>query len=297
MRIHHLNCGTMCPVGGAMTAGPGRGGKLVCHCLLLETPHGLVLVDTGLGMYDAMKPLPRLSAAYMRLLGLTLDPGETALSQIEALGFSARDVRHILLTHLDFDHAGGLNDFPEAGVHVLEPELRAATERRGPVAQRRYRPAQWSRGVKWHCYRGGGEPWFGFDCVRGLAGLPPDFLLVPLIGHTLGHSGVAIRTGQGWLLHAGDAYFFHDEVHGAHGHCPPGLRAYQMLMEVDREARLGNQARLRALARDHGREVRIFCAHDARELPVGQGRALAERQGGSYPPPRTRAAGDLRPRI
>lgn len=28
-----------------------------------------------------------------------------ALRQIEAPGFSARDVRHIVLTHLDFDHA------------------------------------------------------------------------------------------------------------------------------------------------------------------------------------------------
>ncbi len=29
--------------------------------------------------------------------------------------------------------------------------------------------------------------------------------LVPLFGHTRGHCGVAVRTEQGWLFHAGDA--------------------------------------------------------------------------------------------
>lgn len=37
-------------------------------------------------------------------------------------------------------------------------------------------------------------------------------------------------------------------------------------MEVDRRARLANQARLRQLARGHGDEVRMFCAHDPVEF-------------------------------
>ena len=48
------------------------------------------------------------------------------------LGFSPDDVRHIVLTHLDFDHAGGIEDFPNARVHVLAREREAAErERRG----------------------------------------------------------------------------------------------------------------------------------------------------------------------
>lgn len=49
MRIHHLNCGTDCPFGGALFDGRSKGltGHLVCHCLLIETNEGLVLVDTG----------------------------------------------------------------------------------------------------------------------------------------------------------------------------------------------------------------------------------------------------------
>ncbi|WP_051484150.1 MBL fold metallo-hydrolase [Rhizobium sp. CF080] len=47
---------------------------------------------------------------------------DTAAWQIQSLGYPARDVRHIVLTHLDFDHAGGIADFPRARIHVLTDE-------------------------------------------------------------------------------------------------------------------------------------------------------------------------------
>lgn len=266
MRIHHLNCGTMCPVGGRLMSGPGRGGKLVCHCLLLETGHGLVLVDTGLGMGDVEAPVPRLSRFFLNANRLRLDPEETALRQVQRLGFAARDVRHIVLTHLDFDHAGGLDDFPEAQVHLFGTEAEAAAHRRTPVERGRYRPQQWGNPARWRRYAAGGEPWFGFASVRDLDGLPPEILLIPLAGHTLGHCGVAIRSDDGWLLHAGDAYFFQGEMDPNNPSCPPGLRAYQWLMEADRAARLHNQERLRVLAREQAGQVQVFPAHDTAEF-------------------------------
>src|SRR3546814_15732883 len=33
-----------------------------------------------------------------------------------------QDVRHIIITHLDFDHAGGIEDFPAAAVHLTGRE-------------------------------------------------------------------------------------------------------------------------------------------------------------------------------
>ena len=36
--------------------------------------------------------------------------------------------------------------------------------------------------------------------------------MIPLPGHTLGHCGIAVRTKDRWLLHAGDAYFFHGQL-------------------------------------------------------------------------------------
>lgn len=71
-----------------------------------------------------------------------------------------------------------------------------------------------------------------------------------------------MKGSDGWLLHAGDAYFHRDEVRRAERHCTPGLRLYQNLMEVDRESRLANQDRLRALSLDAAAGVRMICAHD-----------------------------------
>ena len=52
-----------------------------------------------------------------------------------------------------------------------------------------------------------GEPWNGLPAARPLDGLGDAIALVPVIGHTRGHAAVAVDTGAGRLLHAGDAYF------------------------------------------------------------------------------------------
>ena len=273
MRIHYLSCGTNCPVGGAFFDGFSKGvlGLVPCAAQLIETSEGLVLVDTGYGTQDVRHPHPRLSKFYRALLNIRFRMRETALSQVEALGFSARDVRHIVLTHLDFDHAGGIEDFPHARVHVMEAERDAAEhKRRGFVARRRYRPAQWDDVRDWRTYAGAGERWLGFESVRQLDGLPPEILMVPMPGHTWGHAGVAIASDDGWVLNAGDAYFYRRELDSDRRRCTPGLRIYQRLMDTDRELRFANQERLRDLKRDHGGEVTIFCSHDQKELEAMQ---------------------------
>jgi len=276
MRVHHLNCTSMCPPGGRFFDGRSplyRSATLVCHCLLVETRNGLVLVDTGLGLGDDRRRRPRLSPVFLAVSRPWLREAQTAVRQVEALGYSARDVRHIVLTHLDFDHAGGLDDFPAASVHLLDAEEKSASRRRTPLDRMRYRPQQWASRPRWVTYpRSEGEPWFGFECVRQLAGVAPGILLVPLAGHTLGHAGVAVESEGGWLLHAGDAYFYRQEMQPRNPGCTPGLSAYQRVMEKDRGLRLNNQARLRDLARDHGGDVTIFSAHDAVEFETLAGR-------------------------
>jgi glyoxylase-like metal-dependent hydrolase (beta-lactamase superfamily II) len=258
----------MCPIGGSLFDGFSRSlvAHLVCHCLLIETEQGLVLIDTGFGQRDVQAASSRLSPFFLNFNRIQLEEKYTALAQIEQLGFRRDDVRHIVLTHLDFDHAGGLEDFPEATVHVMQSEMEAAQERRGFIQSQRYRQCQWDEVKSWKFYSAGGEPWFGFEAVRNLEGLPPEILFIPLVGHTRGHAGIAIQTSQGWLLHAGDAYFYRHEIGSVQPNCTPGLRAYQWMMEVDRKARLYNQQKLRALSLEHSGEVRLFCSHDAIEF-------------------------------
>lgn len=279
MRVHHLNCISSCPLGGRLMDGRTPGvlarGALCCHCLLVETQTGLVLVDTGFGLRDVADPKGRLSRFFLALLSPDFREEMTAARQIERLGFRAEAVRHVVLTHLDFDHAGGLDDFPCATIHMLQQERDYAVLQKTWMDRQRFRPQQWSSRERWQvCRAEGGDDWYGFDCVRDIPGLPPEILFVPLPGHTLGHAGIAIRSEGRWLLQAGDAYFWHAEMDAANPRCTPGLRFYQTMLEKDRQARLANQERLRRLRQAHGGEIELFCAHDPIEYERIAGRPM-----------------------
>jgi glyoxylase-like metal-dependent hydrolase (beta-lactamase superfamily II) len=265
MRVHHLDCATMCPPSRRLVNGDGgwfERGRMVAHCLLVETDaQGLVLVDTGIGEDDLRDPSGRLGAAFAAAMGVGSVAFKTALQHVTALGFTARDVRHVIPTHLDLDHAGGLGDFPEATVHIHRRELAAATHPSWRERER-YKTCQWAHGPRWSEYEATGEPWMGFAAVRDLPGLPPEVLAIPLAGHTRGHSCVAVKSGATWLLHAGDAFFHRATVESGSAKVPGGIAAFEGIIAMDRAAVRANHARLRDLARDRGGEVSVFCAHD-----------------------------------
>jgi glyoxylase-like metal-dependent hydrolase (beta-lactamase superfamily II) len=274
MRIHHLNGGTMRPFGGRLIDGTGsplRRAEMVCHCLLIELDSGLVLVETGIGEQSVLRPKEWLGRKFLRLTNPVLELEETTAYQVEALGFRREDVRDIVLTHLDLDHAGGLADFPHARVHVYAEELRAL-EGAHPAPERfRYKAPQFQHGPRWETYADFGESWFGFDAVRELTGLPPEILLVPLAGHTRGHAGVAIDTGDGWLLSAGDSYYHPGKLDPVRPHQPLGISIFEGCVQTLPGPRVENQQRLRELVRDHGDEVTAFSAHNTAELRALQG--------------------------
>ena len=242
-----------------------RGLEMVCHCLLVETERdGLILVDTGLGTGDLADGGRRLGRMFLGLVGPRLDPAEPAIERVRALGFAPEDVRHIVVTHLDLDHAGGIGDFPWATVHLHARELAAARARASFLERHRYLESQFAAHASWQEYSDEGDDWHGMRGIRLLDGLGDSIALVPLFGHTRGHTGVAVKKGERWLLHAGDAYFHRRELESASG-APAVLRWFQRVVEIDGPARRGNQDRLRELA-GGGAPVDIFCAHDPVEL-------------------------------
>ena len=273
MKVHILSCATMCPLGQRFVNGTGRWfarGRMVCLCLLVETPDGLALVDTGLGLDDVagggrLLPLPFRALAAPRCL-----EEETAARQVERLGYTRADVRHIIPTHLDLDHAGGLADFPRAQVHVHGPELEAALRPRTLLERGRYLSRQWAHGPRWVTHEAGGDRWMGFESVRCVG----DIALVPLSGHTRGHCGVAVPTDDDrYILHAGDAFFHHGEME-KQPWCSPGLRLFQRVLAMDNGARLRNARRLWALAQEEP-SVDVACAHS----PVQFERLRRQRHG------------------
>jgi len=253
----------MCPLAG-FTLGQGSWrGHMIAHCLLVETERdGLVLVDTGFGSRDVAgkSGLPR---AFHWFVGPTLSATETALSQVRALGYAPEDVRHIVVTHLDLDHAGGIGDSPPAKIHLHAGEHGAAMARAHRKERTRYIPSHWSHGPQWEVYSEDGDTWRGLPAIAKLRGIQADIGLVPMHGHTRGHSAVVVKNGDRWLVHAGDAYFHRNSIEGDKS-VPFGFGVFERQMAMVPAQRLASVAALRQLAASY-RDLDIFCAHDPRE--------------------------------
>jgi hypothetical protein len=270
VKIHYLNCGTMRPRGARWFVPHLE--RVPCICLLVETAEGLVLVDTGLGTRDMQDP-SRLGSSNL-MLNARSDPGQPAIRQIERLGFRPEDIGDIVCTHLDRDHAGGLPDFPHARVHVLAAERDAALNPRGHREKDRYRRCHFAHGPRWEAHDTvSGEKWFGLECMREMPGLPPGLLLVPLPGHTRGHCGVALDTGEGWLLHCGDAYYVKHELREGE-EAPLGVRGFRRVAHMDHAEAMRSLARVKIILGGNS-GISTVAAHDRFAYEETFGKPLA----------------------
>lgn len=264
MLITHLNCGAMQPFGGAGFDGVTPGvapAELSCHCLLLQREDRLMLIDTGAVSTDPVADKRRHSGFFLAIDRIRLHRDEAAACQIQALGHSLGDVSDIVMTHLDFDHAAGLVDFPHARIHLAKAEVEAALHTSGPINRARYRLDQFKGSMpRWRTYANFNENWFGL-AAEPIAGWY-DVMLVSLPGHTPGHCGVAIRTNERWLLHAADAIFNHRELDPIAPSTPTLARLYQWTMQTSQRQRRWSLHALQRIARDHASEVQIICTHD-----------------------------------
>jgi glyoxylase-like metal-dependent hydrolase (beta-lactamase superfamily II) len=149
------------------------------------------VVDTGFGAPDAQRRHRRLVRS----------PADA----LAAVGIDASAVSDVILTHLHYDHAGGLAQFPSARFHLQDREMAFATGRHMTRRALNHAftadhiaelvPAVHEGRVVFHA---------GDDELA-------DGLSVHLIGgHTDGLQVVRVRTENGWLVLASDATHYYE---------------------------------------------------------------------------------------
>ncbi len=254
MSVLFRTSGTMqAPAFVLRRGGGGLGAvRMPATIAVVERPDGLVLVDAGWSRSQCAWPERDPGRAKTLFLGLDVKPEDAIASQLLSLGYSPGDVKHIVATHLHIDHIGGAADFPKATVHCAETEWAAAW--------RRGRPSYDPRALdlptvqRWSFT---GPAALGFGASHDLFG-DGTVLLLDARGHTEGSTAVAVKlAGEGWMVHAGDAAMFADDVRDDASK-PPSLymRALSWSIPAQRET----YARLDAAEREHG--ARLVPAHD-----------------------------------
>jgi glyoxylase-like metal-dependent hydrolase (beta-lactamase superfamily II) len=145
-----------------------------------------VVVDTG---FDQ-------DAARKRRRQLLIEPGEG----LRRLGVECAEVRHVIITHLHYDHAGNLPLFPRARFHLQDREMGFATGRH--MAHPFFAHAYELEGVISMVRLAYGARVQFHD---GDAEIVPGISVHHVGGHTHGLQVVRVWTRLGWLVLASDA--------------------------------------------------------------------------------------------
>jgi N-acyl homoserine lactone hydrolase len=216
-KIHAIRTGLV-KVKLAQMAGRGKGLARPMHVLIdegwsdwlpiyawvIEHEEGVSLVDTGetsrvheKGYHPSWHPFFRRSAQF------SVHPEEEIGPQLRAMGISARDVRHVVLTHLHTDHAGGLVHLSGSKHWVTQVELRRASGFGGKLQG--YLPHRWPKWWDPDCIRFEKQPLGPFAESMALT-KSGDVLILSTPGHTPGHVSVVVCGSPAYFI-AGDTSY------------------------------------------------------------------------------------------
>ena len=119
---------------------------------------------------------------------------------LQMLGIDASKIDDVIVTHLHYDHAGDLQSFPNATLHVQDSEMAYATGR-----YMTYRRLRLAFDVEYVCdfVRAVYDDRVAF--VDGDKDIAPGISVHHIGGHTAGHQAVRVWTKKGWLVLASDA--------------------------------------------------------------------------------------------
>ncbi|WP_447919807.1 N-acyl homoserine lactonase family protein [Achromobacter aegrifaciens] len=160
------------------------------YCWLVRGGGRAVLVDTGFSACSARS----------RGRAFSLQP-QAALAR---LGLAPDEIGDVVLTHLHYDHAGNVEAYPNAQVHLQDAEMRYATGRYMCFdAMRHFFSADDVQAVVRRLYAG------RLRFHDGDSQLAPGLELYRIGGHTPGLQVVRVHTARGWIVLASDALHYY----------------------------------------------------------------------------------------
>lgn len=221
--------------------------------ILVEHPKGTFLFDSGLGREVDAQYAENSSWARM-LFGYT--PVTPVIDQLESQGFDVHNLMAIIPSHLHWDHASGLVDFPGIPVWIQSAELDAAKAGHPPA----YLDAQINDPrINWVPLELDNTPFLGFPRSKDLFG-DARAVLVDLAGHTPGQVGLYLAPDNGHrYLFIGDATWTYKGVE--ENRPRPGFVQWLVGVDADPEATRAQVAFLHALHQKEP-ELVIVPAHD-----------------------------------
>lgn len=212
---------------------------LIC---LLEARGARILFDAGPHPDLAVAPEIRMGAEAAKW-NLKVEPAELSAVRLEQMGIDPLTVTHVAVSHLHYDHAGGIAQFPNASVLVQRLEWEFALD-----------PPEYQQGFYLpDDFEVAGDRLQLIDGVHDVLGRG-EIELFPTPGHTPGHQSAQIRLPGGDLILVGDASCSPEKLAG---HVlPTGALAWRASDMVASHKEIQ--------ARAAQRNATVICSHDDR---------------------------------
>jgi N-acyl homoserine lactone hydrolase len=195
-----------------------------CPAFLIHHPEaGTVLVDTGLHPSISSDPRQNFGRTAVRVASPELEKGEDVAAQLRKRGIEPHKVGVVVMTHLHYDHASAISEFPDSTFVLSEAEWEDATTG-GRPAMRGYRPAHYDFVFDYRTIdfgRGNVSSYASFARTFDLFG-DGSIRLAYTPGHSAGHISVVAHLRDRDFVIGGDAVYTYRQLEGA----PPPPRPF-----------------------------------------------------------------------